>query len=111
MASRPDRSAERKGHADQRRTADRRAAVRANGSRGRRATDAPPDARDGATSSDQPRKRRSTRDGREPLVVYLRPDAIKALKIAALEHDTTVSSILAEQADSWLRAQGRPPRR
>lgn len=47
-------------------------------------------------------KRRSTRDGREPLVVYMRPESIKALKIAALEHDTTASAIVADAVASWL---------
>lgn len=112
MAGRSDRPSERKDQPDQRRTPDRRAAARPGASRGRRATDAPSDARSGG--ADRPggaRKRRSTSDGREPLVVYLRPESIKALKIAALEQDTTVSAILADQADAWLRAQGRSPRR
>ena len=110
--SRGDRPGGRKDQVDQRRTADRRASVRASGSRGRRATDTPADARAAAdAASGGARKRRSTSDGREPLVVYLRPEAIRALKIAALEHDTTVSAILADQADAWLRANGRPSRR
>jgi hypothetical protein len=50
-------------------------------------------------------KRRSTRDGREPLVVYMRPESIKALKMAALEHDTTASAIVADAVASWLRSQ------
>ena len=113
MPSRSDRFTDRKGQVDQRRTADRRSSVRANGSRGRRATDLPADARisEGSSAGGETRKRRSTRDGREPLVVYLRPEAIKALKIAALETDTTVSAILAEQADAWLRTQSRAGRR
>ena len=111
MATRSDRPADRKGQIDQRRTADRRAAVRVSGSRGRRATDASDHPRDTDRSAGADRKRRSTRDGREPLVIYLRPESIKALKIAALEKDTTVSAIIAEQADAWLRAQGRQPRR
>ena len=104
---------DRKDLPDLRRTADRRSSVRASGSRGRRATDTGSDARP-ATDADRDgpaRKRRSTRDGREPLVVYLRPESIKALKIAALENDTTVSAIVADQADAWLRAHGRSPRR
>ena len=111
---RPDRPSGRKEQMDQRRTADRRASIRASGSRGRRATDAPTDERataDSERAGGSARKRRSTRDGREPLVVYLRPEAIRALKIAALEHDTTVSAIVADQADAWLRAHGRAPRR
>ena len=109
MSSRSDRKEQ-----DQRRTADRRASVRVSGSRGRRATDAAPDPRIPASGDRFPvsaRKRRSTSDGREPLVVYLRPEAIRARKMAALERDTTVSAIIAVQADAWLRAQGRPTRR
>jgi hypothetical protein len=57
------------------------------------------------------RKRRATSDGREPLVVYLRPEAIKSLKIAALERDTTASAIMADALDLWFRAPGRTVRR
>jgi len=52
----------------------------------------------------RPRKRRATRDGREPLVVYMQPEAIKALKIAALQHDTTASAIVSEAVSAWLDA-------
>jgi hypothetical protein len=56
-------------------------------------------------------KRRTTRDGRQPLVVYMHPESIKALKIAALEHDTTASAIVAEAVTVWLRARTkRKPR-
>jgi hypothetical protein len=54
-----------------------------------------------------PRKRRATRDGREPLVVYMLPDAIKALKIAAVEQDTTASAIVTEAVTIWLRNAAR----
>ena len=62
------------------------------------------------SSSDEesaPRKRRATRDGREPLVVYMLPDAIKALKIAAVEQDTTASAIVTEAVTVWLRNAAR----
>ena len=105
---------DRRPHPDQRRTPDRRASIRSSGSHGRRASDAIPEQR-ADTGADRSRgaarKRRSTSDGREPLVVYLRPESIKALKIAALENDTTVSAIVADQTDAWLRSQGRSPRR
>ena len=54
-------------------------------------------------------KRRVTRDGRQPLVVYMRPEAIKALKMAALEDDTTASAIVGDAVSSWLtsRAKGK----
>lgn len=48
------------------------------------------------------RKRRATRDGREPLVVYMLPEDIKALKIAAVEQDTTASAIVADAVTRWL---------
>jgi hypothetical protein len=54
-----------------------------------------------------PRKRRATRDGREPLVVYMLPDAIKALKIAAVEQDTTASAIVTEAVTMWLNNTAR----
>ena len=113
MAGRSARASEPKGQADQRRTADRRASVRPGSSRGRRATDTAPEARGatGAAATPGTRKRRSTRDGREPLVVYLRPESIRALKMAALENDTTVSAIVADLADQWLQVQGRTGRR
>ncbi len=113
MASRSGRSDERKAQIEKRRIADRRASVRASGSRGRRATDVDPGARTAGAAAERSgtvRKRRSTRDGREPLVVYLRPESIKALKMAALENDTTVSAIVADQADAWLRANRRAGR-
>lgn len=40
-------------------------------------------------------------------MVYLRPQSIKALKIAALENDTTASAIVADAVESWLRAQSK----
>jgi len=52
-------------------------------------------------------KRRATRDGRQPLVVYMRPEAIKALKIAALEDDTTASAIVATAVSAWLQLRGK----
>jgi hypothetical protein len=62
-------------------------------------------ARSSAPSEQQvaPRKRRATSDGREPLVVYMLPDAIKALKIAAVEQDTTASAIVTEAVTLWLK--------
>jgi hypothetical protein len=37
----------------------------------------------------------------------MQPDAIKALKIAALQNNTTASAIVAEAVSSWLRMHGR----
>src|SRR5947207_3309021 len=104
MGSRSSRAAESSVVLDRRRSTDRREAVRtdvASGA-GRRARDgerrpAPADSvvRD-ADEVGQRRKRRATRDGREALVVYMRPESIKALKIAALEYDTTASAIVTD---------------
>lgn len=68
--------------------------------------------RDGAVAAaDHPpaRKRRATRDGREPLVVYMLPEAIKALKIAALQLDTTASAIVSEAVSAWLQTTAKRP--
>ena len=99
---------------DQRRSPDRRAAPRQGqgSARGRRATDLADTraASAGDVAGASGRKRRSTRDGRQPLVIYLRPESIKALKIAALERDSTASAIMADALDTWLEQQ-RPGRR
>ena len=44
-------------------------------------------------------------------MIYLQPESIRALKIAALEADTTASAIMAGMLDAWLRGQGRGTRR
>jgi hypothetical protein len=95
----------------------RRGAARSGGSEAEHPTrrrqdrpDSPPRSAQPAARKhavDEPQKRRSTRDGRQPLVVYMQPASIKALKIAALEHDTTASAIVAEAVSTWLRNQGR----
>jgi hypothetical protein len=54
--------------------------------------------------------KRATSDGRQPLVVYLRPESIRALKIAAVENDTTASAIVAEAVSSWLSAREKRKR-
>ena len=95
---------------DQRRSPDRRAKPR-EGQSGRRATDLADLRSASETTTGSGRKRRSTRDGRQPLVIYLRPEAIKALKIAALDRDTTASAIMADVLDAWLDARQRPGRR
>lgn len=70
------------------------------------------DEHDGAgargTAEEAPRrKRRATSDGREPLVVYLLPNCIKALKIAAVELDSTASAIVGEAVAAWLLKSAR----
>jgi len=37
----------------------------------------------------------------------MRPEAIKALKIAALEDDTTASAIVATAVSAWLQLRGK----
>lgn len=79
---------------------------------GRRASDKPSAeaARATVVADAKPaRKRRATRDGREPLVVYMPPESIKALKFAALEYDTTASAIVLDAVMRWL--DGTLPRR
>ena len=115
MSTRGERGAERSGAADQRRIRDRRRVAREGGgsARGRRATDLGEARAVGASdrAAGPPRKRRATSDGREPLVVYLRPEAIKALKMAALELDTTASAIVASAVEGWLRGNERAAKR
>jgi len=66
-----------------------------------------PVVRSASEEESAPRKRRATRDGREPLVIYMLPDAIKALKIAAVEQDTTASAIVTEAVTMWLKNAAR----
>jgi len=61
----------------------------------------------GTTEAAPRRKRRATSDGREPLVVYLLPSCIKALKIAAVELDSTASAIVGEAVAAWLLKSAR----
>lgn len=71
-----------------------------------------PTSEPGRDAAEQPSpKRRVTRDGRHPLVIYMRPEAIKALKMAALEDDTTASAIVGDAVSYWLasRAKGKRP--
>jgi hypothetical protein len=95
---------------DRRRQTEQRGSSAADGSLARRASDAKRPAEEQQTADrittvrgEGSRKRRATRDGREPLVVYMRPESIKALKIAALEHDTTASAIVTEAVTFWLQ--------
>jgi hypothetical protein len=99
--------------ADRRRSPDRRSAPREgqSGKKGRRATDDAARTAPTADKTGNARKRRATRDGREPLVIYLRPESIKALKIAALERDITASAVMAEALGLWFRSEGRSTRR
>lgn len=79
---------------------DRRTAEKRSTAPSRRKSD-----REVKVEPERPRGKRATRDGRQPLVVYMRPETIKALKIAALENDTTASAIVADAVSSWLRSR------
>jgi len=78
-------------------------------SRSQRATavDTVFDRRGSSRDKASPRKRRATSDGREPLVVYMLPESIKALKIAAVEQDTTASAIVTAAVDAWMKKAAR----
>lgn len=76
----------------------------------------PPAAQTGAAEAGGVRRRgsdrtsrRATKDGREQLLIYLRPEGIKELKLAALDGDTTASAIVAEAVNGWFQRHGRPP--
>ena len=110
MGTRSERMNKRDTLMDRRGSADRRASQRNEdgGHAGRRAADAAREADSVERPTHDPaprRKRRATRDGREALVVYLQPACIKAVKIAALELDTTASALVSEALDQWLRAR------
>ena len=50
---------------------------------------------------------RSRPDGRKALLVYLRPDVIKQLKIAALDEDRPAYALAEEALSAWLAARRR----
>lgn len=45
---------------------------------------------------------RSRPDGRKALLVYLRPDVIKRLKIAALDEDRPAYELTEQAVSEWL---------
>lgn len=63
--------------------------------------------RDGKSFEDGTAKALRRKDGRRSLLVYMRPDLIKALKTVALERDVTVFSIVEEAAETWLKEHER----
>ena len=52
---------------------------------------------------------RSRPDGRRALLVYLRPDVIKRLKVAALDEDRPAYELTEQAVSEWLvnRDKGR----
>ncbi len=62
-----------------------------------------------AQAAPRARDRRGPSDGRKQFLVYLQPEGIQALKMIALERETTASEVVAEAVNEWLQRQGRPP--
>ncbi len=48
-------------------------------------------------------------DGRRGILVRARPEAWRALKILAVEENTTLQALLEETINLRLRQSGRPP--
>ena len=65
----------------------------------------------GSTAAGQgpQRGRRATKDEREQLPVYLRPEGIKKLKFATVKWDTTASAIMVKALNASFRRHSRPP--
>lgn len=49
---------------------------------------------------------KTTARERKQVLVYLDPDLAKALKMAAVERETSASAIAGEAIATWLKAQG-----
>lgn len=63
---------------------------------------------DDAAGDGTDRKASGRKDGRRSLLVYMRPDMIKALKRAAVDGDTTVFALVEEAVEGWFeRRDGR----
>lgn len=64
---------------------------------------------DAEAGAEAPR-RRTLADGRQQVLLYLPPDMIKALKIAAVEQDSSVSQLVEALVTAWLStASGGQP--
>lgn len=60
---------------------------------------------DESTSADEPvsgSRRRTLADGRTQMLIYLPPDMIKALKLLAVEQESSVSQLVEEAVGAWL---------
>lgn len=66
---------------------------------------------DAATRVDEPTLPRGARqpDGRRGILVRARPEAWKALKLAALDQDMTLQDLMIEAINDVLAKHGRPP--
>lgn len=70
---------------------------------------APPEARSAPrpkASTKQKKERRRLKDGREQMVIYLRPSAKKALKRLGVDLDRPVTEIVAAAVEAELRRRG-----
>jgi hypothetical protein len=45
-------------------------------------------------------------DGRQQLLVYLPPEMIRALKLTAVERDSSVSHLVEQAISLWRRSEG-----
>jgi hypothetical protein len=54
---------------------------------------------------------RTRADGRRALLVYLRPDVIKRLKIAALDEDRPAYELTEEAVCEWMAARQKGRKR
>ncbi len=62
-----------------------------------------------AQAAPRARDKGRTRGGRKQFLVYLQPEGIQAIKMIALERETTASEVVAEAVNEWLQRQGKPP--
>ncbi len=53
------------------------------------------------------RETRARADGRRPLLVYLRPDLIKKLKMAALDESKPAYALTEQAIRNWLATRER----
>lgn len=70
---------------------------------------APPEARPAPrpkASTKQKKEKRRLKDGREQMVIYLKPERIKALKRLGIDVDQPVTEIVAAAVDAELRRRG-----
>lgn len=55
------------------------------------------------------KERRSLGDGRVQFLVYLPPELVRELKLAAVHRDTSASAIVEQAVSAWLSRRRRPP--
>lgn len=62
-----------------------------------------------AKAEDQAAKRDRQPDGRKGILVRARPEAWKALKLVALDHEMTLQDLMVEAINDVLAKHGKPP--